>query len=303
MVSLNCHRVIAECLRSLSICDGQLSKEIIIVDNCSADGTIDFVRQTYPDVKCIQNKENLGFTIATNQAIRMSSGRFVLWLNTDTILLPGSLLKLVRFMEQNARVGIVGPKVLNPDGTFQPQCKRGRPTPLASICYLLGLDRCFPEDQNFAQYLLRYLPCDHAHRVTAVSGCCLMARREVWNRIGPLDERIFGFGEDIDWCIRAEAAGWDVWYYPESVIIHLKGMGGAHSKPFHKVWGIHQSMWIIYRKHFEHEYSLAVSISVRLAIAANFAVECLKVLAKRIIAKIGVAVTILLRACVCCWVA
>jgi len=106
-----------------------------------------------------------------------------------------------------------------------------------------------------------------------------MARREVWNQVGPLDETIFGFGEDIEWCMRAKGAGWEVWYYPGSVITHLKGQGGAHIKPYHRVWGIHQAVWTIYRKHLRTRYYwpvtgvfwLGIRISLALSIITTWA--------------------------------
>lgn len=266
MVSLNCLGVLKDCLVSLYATQPSISFEIILVDNASTDGTVDFVRSHYPDIQVIQNTRNVGFTKATNQAIEASVGHYILWLNTDTILKPDSLVKLHSFMEAHPQAGIVGPKVLNRDGSFQPQCKRGLPTPLASLCYMLGLDRVFPKSRRAGQYLLTYLPADTANRVDAVSGCCLFARREVWDQIGPLDEQIFAFGEDVDWCVRAGNAGWEVWYYPESTITHLKGQGGVHSKPYHKAWGMHHGMWVFYRKHLRSRYSWAVTSLVWLAI-------------------------------------
>ncbi|MDP9310837.1 MAG: glycosyltransferase family 2 protein [Chloroflexota bacterium] len=266
MVSLNCLGVLKDCLGSLYATQPSISFEIILVDNASTDGTVDFVRNHYPQIRVIENTRNVGFTKATNQAIAASSGRYLLWLNTDTILEPDSLVKLHDFMQAHPQAGIVGPKVLNRDGSFQPQCKRGLPTPLASLCYMLRVDRVFPNSRWAGQYLLTYLPIDTANRVDAVSGCCLLARRNVWDQIGPLDEHIFAFGEDVDWCVRADNAGWEVWYYPASIITHLKGQGGVHSKPYHKAWGMHHGMWVFYRKHLLAHYSWAVTSLVWLGI-------------------------------------
>jgi len=250
IVSLDCWEVLRDCLESLRASRPSVNCEVILVDNGSSDGTIGQVRESFPEVVLVENGRNVGFTRATNQAIALSSGRYILWLNPDTVLKPDSLHKLYQFMEATPRCGIAGPKVLNPDGSFQPQCKRGAPTPIASLCHTLKLNHLWSRNRVIGQYLLSYLPNDRVNQVDAVSGCCLMARREAWNDIGPLDEKMFGFGEDLDWCLRAKKAGWVVWYYPESTITHLKGQGGAHARPFHKIWGIHQAMWVIYRKHF-----------------------------------------------------
>jgi GT2 family glycosyltransferase len=270
MVSLNCWTVLKPCLESLRDSRPGVSYEVIIVDNGSTDGTPEHVERSFPDVQMIRNGYNAGFTKATNQAIVKSSGRYILWLNTDTILKPGSLDKLHQFMEQRPQVGIAGPKVLNPDGTFQPQCKRGLPTPLASLSYMLGLHKIWPNNPRLGQYLLTHLPVDQASKVDAVSGCCLMARRAVWEQIGPLDEQIFAFGEDLDWCVRAKQAGWEVWYYPASAIVHLKGQGGVHSKPYHKAWGMHHGMWIFYRKHLMQQYAWPVTGLVWLGVWGKF---------------------------------
>jgi GT2 family glycosyltransferase len=273
IVSLNCWGVLKNCLDSLRASYPAIDREIILVDNASSDGTPEKIRANFPEVQLVQNKYNVGFTKATNQAIALSSGRYILWLNPDTILRPDTLHKMYRFMEANPKVGIVGPKVLNPDGTFQPQCRRGMPTPLASLYYFLKLHRLWPQSPVIGQYLLTYLPVENTNQVDAVSGCCLMARREVWRDIGALDENIFGFGEDIDWCVRAKQVGWEVWYYPESVLIHIKGQGGVHSKPYHKVFGIHQAMWVFYHKHLMTQYAWPITALVRLGVWGRLAVS------------------------------
>lgn len=269
MVSLNCRKVIGPCLQSIAASDGSLTYEIIDVDNGSTDGTYEELLRSHPKVTLIRNNRNVGFTRATNQAIEVSGGGYILWLNTDTVLRRDTLRKLVDFLDTNPRAGIVGPRILNEDGSFQPQCRRGMPTPRASIAYFLRLGKLFPRSRAANAYLLSYLPIDETTRVTAVSGACLLARRKVLDDIGPLDEQIFGFGEDLDWCVRATKAGWAVWYYPATEILHLKGQGGAHSKPYHKIWGMHQAMWIFFGKHLATDYSGAVNVLVRTGIALS----------------------------------
>ncbi len=271
MVSLNAQAGLKNCLASLGRGALGFDYEVIIVDNASTDGTPEHLRSDYPHVHLICNDRNLGFTRATNQAIAQSRGEYLLLLNTDTILQPDTLPELVRFLDAHPHAGIVGPKVLNADGTFQPQCRRGLPTPLALLLYKLRLDRVWPRSRLAGQYLLTYMPVDQANRVEAVSGCCLLSRRKVWDDIGPLDEAFWGFGEDLDWCIRARNAGWEVWYYPGSQLVHLKGQGGVHTHPYHKVWGIHQAMWVFYKKHLRHFYPWPVAAAVWLGTAASLA--------------------------------
>jgi hypothetical protein len=273
MVSLNSWTVLQNCLLSILATMRAEDYEVILVDNASTDGTPDNVAKAFPDVTLIRNRSNVGFTRATNQAIERSTGEYLLWLNTDTIVKPEALYRLRAFLETHPTAGIVGPKVLNGDGSFQAQCRRGRPTPLVSLSYMSGLDRIWPHSRYAGQYLLTHLPVDSDCQVESVSGCCLMARRQVWEAIGPLDQAIFGFGEDMDWCVRAKHAGWEVWYTPVGEIIHLKGQGGVHAKPYHKAWGIHQAMWVFYRKHLAVEYPLPVTWAVWSGIWAHFVVS------------------------------
>lgn len=286
MVSLDCWNVLRDCLGSLRECLPSVSHEVILVDNASTDGTPALVARGFPEVQVILNDRNVGFTRATNQALRLARGRYLLWLNPDTIVQPDSIRELVRFLETNRRVGIVGPKVLNQDGSFQQQCRRGSPTPAACLFHVLRMDRLWPGSRSVGQYLLTYLPIDESTRVTSVSGCCLAARRAVWDEIGPLDEDMFGFGEDIDWCLRAASAGWEVWYWPGTSIVHLKGQGGVHSKPYHKVWGLHQCMWLVYRKHFSVRYGWPVAALVWIGIGLSFVASALGVALRRLFGAI-----------------
>jgi GT2 family glycosyltransferase len=273
MVSLNSWEVLKPCLESLRKSKGPVSCEVILVDNASKDNTPSEVRALFPSVRIIENRSNVGFTKATNQAIMESTGRYLLWLNTDTILQPDSIYQLWMFLQSHMEAGIVGPKVLNGDRSFQPQCRRGKPTVAASMAYFSRFYRLFPKSRWLGEYLLSYLPVDQAAQVVSVSGCCLLARREVWATIGPLDEEIFGFGEDIEWCYRARQAGWQVWYFPKSEIIHLKGQGGVHTNPLRKEWGIHQAMWVFFKKHLRKEYCWGVGGMVWAAIWTKFLIS------------------------------
>jgi len=148
---------------------------------------------------------------------------------------------------------------------------------------MLGMDRVLPGSRMAGQYLLSYLPISQASLVCAVSGCCLLARRKVLEDIGPLDEAIFGFGEDIDWCFRAGNAGWEVWYFPGSELVHRKGLGGARALPYHKAWGIHQAMWVFYSKHLRRNYLWPVTAGVWLATGASLACRIVGILVSRML--------------------
>ncbi len=281
MVSFNCRNVVEDCLVSLRQSTLQ-DFEIICADNGSTDGTLEYLR-AQPDVKLIENGWNAGFTKGTNQAIAAGSGKYVLWLNTDTIIPSGALQKLIDFLEAHPRAGIAGPRVLNADGSFQPQCKRGLPTPFASLCYSLGLDRIWPGNPEVSRYLLRNIDEHQTAIVDAVSGCCLLTRRELVAAVGPLDEEMFGFGEDLDWCVRASKAGWEVWYVADVSITHLKGQGGAHARPYRKIRGMHGCMWLFYKKHLKSRYPFPMTAFVALGIAGSFLLQCTATFVSRLL--------------------
>lgn len=281
MVSLNCWEVLSNCLDSLRNCDPSVTHEIILVDNGSTDGTRDRIPVQYPEVQLIKSESNIGFLRATNRGIQESQGRFVLWLNPDTILKPHSLRALVDFLEGHPKAGIVGPKVLNADQSFQPQCKRGLPTPAAAFAYMLKLDRIWPNHPVLGQYLLRYRSPDEQTQVDSVSGCCLMARREVVETIGLLDEDLRQWGEDIEWCVRARRNGWEVWYEPASIITHLKGQGGRHAVPYHVAKNMHYAMWVFYSKYFRANSSLPTTVVVKVGITLSLWVTMARIWMQR----------------------
>ena len=268
IVSLNAEIVLQECLSSLKR-GVHVSHEIIVVDNGSVDGTADMLGAQFPNVVLIHNSRNEGFVRATNQALSVARGRYYLLLNPDTIVMPGATDALLSLMRCTPGAGIVGPKVLNRDGTFQPQCKRGVPTPLAAFGYFSGLGHLFPENRKLNQYLLSYLDQDAASPVYAVSGCCLLARREMVKQVGFLDEVYFAYGEDLDWCHRAHEAGWSVHYEPTARIVHLGGQGGSAAQPGRALYHWHRSMWIFYRKHLRYQYPFVLTWLVGIAIAGK----------------------------------
>lgn len=270
MVSLNCRQVLEACLASIYKNSGTVTFEIILVDNASTDGTLTYVEQYYPDIIRIRNASNVGFAHGTNQAMAAASGRYLLWLNTDTVIQPDSLDKLVHFMDEHPSVGIVGPKVLNADGTIQNQCRRGFPTPWSSISYFLGLSKLFPHSPFFARYLLTYLDENESNEVDAVSGCCLLVRQKVIEQTGLIDTIYHSYGEDLDFCAEAKKAGWQVFFYPSTTIIHYGGKGGSDVKPFYSIFHFYRSMWLFYRKQIAHRYIFLVNLIIGGAIATKF---------------------------------
>jgi GT2 family glycosyltransferase len=246
--------VILDCLTSLFEQTSTLTMDVVVVDNDSQDGTMDAIRLNFPTVNLILNHENVGYARAVNQGLRALDARYYILLNPDAVILDRALERLVQFMEENPQAGICIPKVLNKDGTLQYQCRRGEARPGEVFSYFLGLDRVFPNNQRFNGYLLRHLDNDKVNEVKAVSGSCMVIRREVTEQIGYLDELYFAYQEDTDYCLQARRAGWKVYYVPLGQVIHLGGRGGSGASPYFGVYQWHRSYYLYYRKNLAKDY-------------------------------------------------
>jgi GT2 family glycosyltransferase len=258
IVNYNNKECLAACLDSVYSHPADVSFEIIVIDNGSCDGSVEFVKQAFPSVKVIGNSENRGFVKANNQGIRASGGRYLLSLNNDTIIKNGTLGGLVRFMQEHPDVGVCGPKVLNQDGTFQRQCRRSFPTLSSSLSYFLKLHKLFPRSEFFGRYLMTHWDCDKGGEVDSVSGCCLMVRREVIKKVGILDENFVMYGDDLDWCYRIKQAGWKVCYVPDVQIIHLGGQSSRRLSGKCIVL-FYRAMAIFYRKHYAPRHTFIIN--------------------------------------------
>jgi GT2 family glycosyltransferase len=254
-----------------------LNIEVIVVDNGSTDGTIAMLQSEFPTARLIRNDTNLGFARPINQALHASTGRYLLLLNPDTIVLPGAINELVAYLESNPGVGICGPKVLNRDGTLQKACRRGVSRPWAAFSYFSGLSSLFPHSKFFGGYLLNYLDEDDIHEVDGVSGSCMLIRRQVTEQIGYLDERFFAYQEDADYCFQAKKSGWKVVYLPTAQIIHFGGQGGSRVQPYRSIFEWHRSYYLYYRKNLAMDYFILfnwfyyflMGLKLALALTAN----------------------------------
>lgn len=254
ILTLKAQALLRDCLRSIYENTNAVSFEIIVVDNNSHDGTVEMLQKEFPNVCVIVNDYNAGFTRPSNQALRASQGNYALLLNNDTIVLPRTLDRLVEFMEAHPAVGICGPKVLNRDGTLQKQCRRSFATPWDLFCYFSGLSTLFPKSRVFGRYLMTYMDEDTLHEADAISGSCMLIRREVIDQIGLLDERFFAYQEDADYCFRAKQAGWKIYYFPGAQIVHYAGMGGSRAEPYRSIVEWHKSYFQYYRKNLAARY-------------------------------------------------
>ena len=253
IVTYKVRDLLRDCLNSLAEAT-RLDYEVIVVDNGSQDGVVEMLHSEYPSVEVIENEQNLGFTRPTNQAMRLSRGKYLILLNPDTLVQPEALDTLVTFMQDHPEVGICGPKVLNRDGSLQKPCRRGESRPWAVFTYFSGLSSLFPKSKLFGEYLMNYMDEDQAHPVAGVSGSCMLVRRETLNQIGYMDERFFAYQEDADYCYRARQAGWQIYYLPQARIIHYGGMGGSRVQPYRSIYEWHRSYFLFYRKNYARDY-------------------------------------------------
>jgi GT2 family glycosyltransferase len=253
IVTYNARDYLADSLKSIYQNTG-LEFEVIVVDNGSTDSVAGMLRENYPEIHLIQNDSNAGYTRPMNQALKAASGRYLVQLNPDTLILPEAFDRLVQFMQADEKVGICGPKVLNQDGTLQKPCRRGESRPWAVVSYFSGLYALFPKSKFFGGYLMNYMGEDETHEVAGVSGSCMLICREVVDQIGYLDEIFFAYQEDADYCFRAKQAGWKVFYVPAAKIIHYGGKGGSRVKPFRSIYEWHRSYWLFYKKNYASDY-------------------------------------------------
>lgn len=222
IVAWNAKRYLELCLNSLAEAPPRRSLEVFVVDNASGDGTSEMVENTYPWVKLIKSEENLGFSRGNNVAIRQCRGRYIALVNPDVIVFPGCLDALADFLDENPKAGNVGPRVFNPDMSQQSTCRRF-PTLWNNFCSATRLENIFKESRLFAGEHMFYFPHDRILQVDVIVGCFSMIRREAFDEVGLLDEGLFMYGDDVDWCRRARNAGWEVFFYPGARAIHDRG--------------------------------------------------------------------------------
>jgi O-antigen biosynthesis protein len=265
IVNYNVKYFLEQCLHSVqNACNG-LDAEIFVVDNDSVDGSVKMVKEKFPEVHLIENKENKGFSAANNQAIRKSKGEYILLLNPDTIVEDDTLRKVVEFMDQHPDAGGLGVKMLDGKGKFLPESKRGLPYPSVAFFKVFGLSSLFPKSKFFSTYHLGYLDKDKTHIVDVLAGAFMLLRKKVLDKTGLLDEDFFMYGEDIDLSYRITKAGYRNYYYPGTRIIHYKGESTKKGS-LNYVFVFYNAMIVFARKHFSKENARAFSMMINIAI-------------------------------------
>ena len=249
IVNYNVRAYLEQCLRTVFQAMDGLTGEVFVVDNQSTDGSVEMVRDKFPQVKLIANRENVGFSRANNQAIRMSNSEYVLLLNPDTVVGEEVFRRVVRFLDDHPRAGGLGVKMIDGTGRFLPESKRGLPTPAVAFFKIIGITRLLPRSRVFGRYHLGHLAENDTARIEILSGACMFLRRETLNKVGLLDESFFMYGEDIDLSYRITLGGYENWYFPEARIIHYKGESTKKSS-VNYVFVFYNAMAIFAKKHF-----------------------------------------------------
>lgn len=226
IVSWNAKDFLLKCLSSIQNDARNFSSEIIVVDNASSDGSPEMVAAQFPEVRLIRNKENLGFAKANNIGIGESRGKYLALINSDVDVLRGCTSLMLDYIEKHDDIGMLGPQILNLDGSVQRSCM-GFPTLWNSFCRALALDDFFPKSRFFGSHLMTYWSHNETACVDILIGCFWLIRRQALERVGELDEKFFFYGEDWDWCKRFWAGGWKVVYFNEAKSIHYGGASSA----------------------------------------------------------------------------
>ena len=260
IVNYNVKEFLQNLIYSIYKAGQKINYEIIIVDNASDDGSVEFLREKFPDIKLIVNEKNLGFSKANNIGLSIAKGKYILLLNPDTIVQEDTFEKMINFFEQTSDAGMAGCKILNPDGTLQLACRRSFPGPWTSFCKVTGLSNLFPGSRLFARYNLTYLDENQTYEVDAISGSFMMIKRETFEKVGKLDEQFFMYGEDLDWCYRVQKEGYKVYYVHDTQIIHYKGESTKRSS-IDETKIFYNAMHLFVKKHFAS--SLLVELILR----------------------------------------
>ena len=255
IVNYNVKYFLKQCLSSVygsqrKLADGsELELDVWVVDNDSVDGSVEMVRTDFPQVHIIENHENVGFAKANNQALAGCAGQCLLLLNPDTVVESDTFVRCINFMEEHPDCGGLTVKMVDGDGNFLKESKRGFPTPEASFYKISGLIKLFPHSRRIAAYYMGHLPEDAVNEIEIMPGAFLMLRHEVYQQIGGLDERYFMYGEDIDYSWRIHLAGWKNYYLPETRIIHYKGESTKKGS-MNYVYTFYNAMSIFVKRYF-----------------------------------------------------
>lgn len=272
IVNYNTKALLRQCLESV------ISHEVIVVDNGSKDGSVEMVEKEFPKVELIKNKSNLGFAKANNQALRQAQGRYILFLNSDTIVPKETTSELLSYLEKHPEIGVITPRLELRNGKLDPDCHRGFPQPWAAFCYFSSLEKIAPKSKIFGQYHQGWKDLNTIHEIDSCCGAFLLTRKNILEEVGGFDEAYFFYGEDLDLCYRIKQKGWKIVYYPKVKAIHYKGASSGLRKESKDVArpdravlikvarASADAMWIFYDKFYKAKYPLLVTLFVKIMI-------------------------------------
>lgn len=273
IVNWNAGKYLEETINSLRKNTQDISYEIILIDNNSFKNDESFVYleklAQCENVTIIKSNENLGFAKANNRGMEIAKGKNILLLNPDVILHNNILKILSAYLDNNENVGMVGPKILNVDGSFQHSCLRGQPYPKDTLYHIVGLSKKYPDKECFNKFALLHLNIDEINKCGGLSGCCMMVKKSLYDEIGGMDENFFMYEEETDWCFRATKAGKKIIYNPNAVVTHYKGVTTNKIK-IKSIWIFTQSMMKFFKKHFWNDYNIFQKTFWTILIYGNF---------------------------------
>lgn len=285
VVILNYNRadLLADCLTSLYSAPTACELQVWVVDNASPDKSVQMVQQQFPQAHLIVSEHNGGFAYGNNLALReivypsrrinhgdtatqrVDNFDYVMLLNNDTVVPEGMLDNMVSYMQTHRDVGVIGPKVLLPDGSLDKACRRSFPTPEVSFYRMTGLAKIFPKSRRFGRYNMTYLDPDVETEVDSVVGACMLLRTAIIREVGLLDEQFFMYGEDLDWCYRIKQYGWRIVYYPTAHIWHYKRAASTR-RAIPSIRAFYDAMRIFHRKHFAAKTPAVLNTAIAFAI-------------------------------------
>jgi N-acetylglucosaminyl-diphospho-decaprenol L-rhamnosyltransferase len=258
IVNYNVKFFLEQCLCSvrkaigeLAVQTGERNVEVLVVDNNSTDGSIEYLHPRFPFVQFIRNTANMGFGRANNQALQIATGKYLLFLNPDTIIPEDAFVKCIQFMDAHADAGSLGVYMMDGAGQYLKESKRGFPSLWVSFCKMTGLTRWFPTSKLFAGYYQGHLSKDHIQIIDVLSGAFMMVKRTVLEKTGGFDEQFFMYAEDIDLSYRIQQSGYTNYYFPECRIIHFKGESTRKDSKYVKFF--YRAMVQFVQKHYHGE--------------------------------------------------
>jgi GT2 family glycosyltransferase len=272
IVNYNSRDFLGRCLKNLHERTALANFGVVVVDNASYDRDFSVIRAQHPLVEIIQNDQNLGFAVASNQGIKHNRADFYLLLNPDCIVDDKAIDRCIEFLQQDSKIGILGCRVNNPNGSLQLACRRRIPRPSIAFYRFTGLSRLFPDNPRFAAYNLGHIDADHSHEVEAVSGSFLLLRHQVYEDIGGLDEQFFLYGEDLDFCYRATLKGWKIFYFADATVTHYKNVSSRKDQK-RTTFHFYEAMETFYRKHFYSDAGRFERLMVPIGIRALYWVK------------------------------